>query len=67
MLRLALDDPEWMGRRWTPLIADHGKLMHLFLVRQGGLDAMAHLHPLMRDSSHFDVRLQQGEQPGIAW
>src|SRR5206468_4127078 len=57
VLGIAIDDPEWMGRRWTPLIPDHGKLMHLFLIHEPGLDAMAHLHPLMRDSSHFETPL----------
>jgi hypothetical protein len=56
-LRLALDDPNWIGRRWTPLIPDHGKLMHLFLIRDPGNDAIAHLHPVMRDSTHFVARL----------
>ena len=56
-VRLAIDDPRWQGRQWTPLIPDHGKLMHLFLIRAADLGAIAHLHPWMRDSSHFEARL----------
>ncbi len=49
-------DTLWLQRHrtnaWTPLIADHGKLMHLFLIRED-LAAMAHLHPSTKDSVLF--------------
>jgi hypothetical protein len=55
-LRIAITDSEWLGRQYSPLIPDHGKLMHLFLVRED-LGALAHLHPLMLDSSTFEAAL----------
>lgn len=57
LLRLAIDDERLRERRWSPLIPDHGKLMHLFLVRDSDMAVMAHLHPVMHDSSHFEVAL----------
>lgn len=39
------------------LIPDHGKLMHMFLIREGSLDAFAHLHPVRKDSLSFEVDL----------
>jgi hypothetical protein len=41
----------------SPLIPDHGKLMHLFLVREGSRDAFAHLHPIRKDGYTFEVAL----------
>ncbi|OLC06711.1 MAG: hypothetical protein AUH42_05055 [Gemmatimonadetes bacterium 13_1_40CM_70_11] len=57
--RLAIDDSSWVdrNRQWTPLIPDHGHLMHLFLIRDSSLDAFAHLHPLPLDSTTFEARL----------
>jgi hypothetical protein len=44
---------------FSPLMPDHGKLMHLFLIREPRLDAFAHLHPVMKDPDHFLAALPQ--------
>src|SRR6185503_165965 len=59
VLDLRIDDPEWvMGcSRFTPLMPDHGKLMHLFLVEEKSKSAFAHLHPLAVSRDHFRAAL----------
>lgn len=52
VLTIRITDPEWSEGRWTPFVPDHGKLMHMFLVRDDHA-AFAHLHPLRVDSSTF--------------
>lgn len=55
VLKLEVDAPQ--GRRlWAPM-PDHGKLMHLFLVRDGKPGAFAHLHPLRRGRAEFAAPL----------
>jgi hypothetical protein len=54
-LRLEITDP--IFARSPPLVPDHGKLMHVFLVREPGLDAFAHLHPIKRDRNRFETLL----------
>ena len=38
---------------FTPLMPDHGKLMHLFLIEAGGRGAVAHLHPVRSNVRTF--------------
>ncbi len=42
---------------WDALLADHGKLMHLFLLRGPDFHAFAHLHPVRRDAQNFENAL----------
>lgn len=40
------------GPKWTALVPDHGKLMHLFLINRTGF---AHIHPVQQGPERFDV------------
>ena len=69
MLRLEIVDSFWAmrgdsvwlrehhQRAWPPLVTDHGRLMHLFLIRRSDMGAFAHLHPTTVDSVEFDAAL----------
>ncbi len=56
---LELHPPEQAGPgpSWAALVPDHGKLVHLFLVRAPDLDVFAHLHPLRQDAKTFALEL----------
>lgn len=63
-LTFAITEPAWTHRAdtawlskngrnsWTPLVEDHGKLIHLFLIKEGS-GVFAHLHPTTADSVTF--------------
>lgn len=67
-LAFAIVDSAWLERhdanylqqrrhtQWSPLIPDHGKLMHLFLVADTGY-AFAHVHPATTDTDTFHASL----------
>ncbi|MEP7347480.1 MAG: hypothetical protein ABI877_19585, partial [Gemmatimonadaceae bacterium] len=58
VMRLTIADSTLLQKRSTPLIPDHGKIMHFFLVGEGesGQPTLAHLHPLALDSASFEAR-----------
>jgi hypothetical protein len=56
-LRLALFDPGWIAsRRIDDFVADHGHLMHLFVVSPA-LDRLWHLHPHETETGVFEHAL----------
>jgi hypothetical protein len=57
VVRLVFDDSARFRRGYSPLIPDHGKMMHLFLIGTGPNPALAHLHPTSVDSLAYDAAL----------
>jgi len=57
ILRLEVGNEFFKHNNKQSLIPDHGKLMHLFLVREGSRDAFAHLHPIRKKDYRFEVAL----------
>lgn len=53
-LALVVTDSAWTPQRMTPLIPDHGRIMHMFVIEDSPRPtAFAHLHPERVDDSTF--------------
>jgi hypothetical protein len=72
VLDLRLSEPGWMQpepgrsfseflfvRKMDDLALDHGHLMHLYAIRQPGLDVVYHLHPDRAEASEFRIALPE--------
>jgi hypothetical protein len=51
------NDDRWLDRSSSALIPDHGKIIHLYAIRQPEMDAAFHLHPEFDGRNDFRMEL----------
>src|SRR5690606_13362955 len=56
-LHIVLADRDSAWAPFSPIVPDHGKMMHAFLIRQPDGDAFAHVHPTAIDADTFRAPL----------
>jgi hypothetical protein len=58
LLDLKIEDPGWLkSRKIDDFVLDHNHLMHLYLIRQPGMDLVYHLHPDQVAPGKFQLAL----------
>src|SRR5580698_1252702 len=58
VLDLKIEDPGWIkSRKVDDFVLDHDHLMHLYLIRQPGMDAVYHLHPEQIAPGEFQLKM----------
>jgi hypothetical protein len=58
MLNLKIEDPGWVkSRKIDDFVPDHDHLMHLYMIRQPGLDVVYHLHPERAGAGDYQLAL----------
>jgi len=58
VLSLKIEDPGWLkSRKVNDFVLDHDHLMHLYLIRQPGMDVVYHLHPDQVATGDFELHL----------
>ena len=58
LLSLKVQDPGWLkSRKVDDFVLDHDHLMHLYVIRQPGLDVVYHLHPDQIATGEFELHL----------
>ena len=56
-LDFKLTNPADTQDTFADIVPDHGKLLHLFMVREPASDVLLHLHPEQTSAGHFSVQL----------
>lgn len=57
ILRLTLGEKTFEPHRAIPLLTDHGKLLHVFLIGERQSGGIAHLHPIRESGKVFEAVL----------